>query len=384
MHEIVESVTDGLSTWNATDSTVIMTANNSATADVIRQSRQYCIYQPGKSLLIFCTGVLNNGSNALGVTSRIGYFDESNGAYFSHVGDGSSGTTYVNLRTATGASVTSPVAQSSWNIDVMDGTGTSGVTLDITKAQIFTIDFEWLGVGRVRMGIVYGGSVYYVHQFINANTYDTTYMTRGSLPIRYQITNTATNGTGSMKMICATVISEGGFEPIGYPFSAGQEDGGQLSISNSGGPYPLVGIRLKNDTTYNLRVLCRLLNVQIISLDNTNMTYAIYHYLTPSSDPTTGGSWVDVGSHSSMQQNLYSGGGTMNTAGAHIMFRGYFSNNTDFDAQTLDRTITITSGITASPVGNTLVDYVILGVQQVGGSNSQDVAGSLQWTEFTT
>src|SRR5271157_494548 len=112
----------------------------------INQTKQYMHYEPGKSQQILMTGVL--GAKTSNVRSRIGYFDANDGMYFEQ--DGTAGMS-VNLRSSvTGSPVNTTVAQANWNFDKMDGTGPSGANLDFTKTQIYTIDFQWLGVGRVR------------------------------------------------------------------------------------------------------------------------------------------------------------------------------------------------------------------------------------------
>jgi hypothetical protein len=130
--------------------------------------------------------------------------------------------------------VTTFVSQSNWNIDKFDGTGPSGKTLNNRFAQIYFIDMEWLGVGRVRYGIFQGGIPYYVHQFGHINELTTTYMGNPNLPIRYEIVNQAGSSvTGSMKHICTSIISEGGLESLGVirsidlgatPFTVGGND----------------------------------------------------------------------------------------------------------------------------------------------------------------
>jgi hypothetical protein len=96
----------------------------------------------------------------------------------------------------------------------MDGTGPSGITLDPTKTQIFWCDIEWLGVGSVRTGFVINGVFYICHVFNHANQETAVYMTTASLNCRYEIENTGTtSGTPTMKQICSTVISEGGYTP---------------------------------------------------------------------------------------------------------------------------------------------------------------------------
>ena len=374
-HQIASKTANGgTETWQENESCVDMAVTTTASSQVIRQSRPYITYQPGKSLCIMCTGVLNANSNGVDCDTKIGLFDDRNGVYFTYANGLS-----VVLRSYVGGSVVNTsVAQASWNIDVMDGdddsSNPSGINLDASKTQIFMFDLEWLGIGRVRVGIVQGGSIYYVHEFLNANVQTTAYMTRATLPIRYQIDNTATtNGAGTLKMICMTAISEGGFEAHGYPSSSGLVDNDEITVGTT--ILPIVSIRLKSGDYTHKRVLCKLLCSQIMCISSANMVYFIYHYLSPAASPLTGGSWADVGSHSSMEVNKTAT--AINTTDAHVMYQGYFSNNTDFDAKTLERTVSITSDVDAN------TDYIVLAAQKIG-TGTDDVLGALVWTEFTT
>ena len=84
------------------------------------------------------------------------------------------------------SSASHPGAQAHFNLDTMDGTGPSGVPLDLTKSQIFVIDYEWLGVGRVRFGFVFAGAIVYCHDAVFANTVGSVYMSTPNNPLRYQ------------------------------------------------------------------------------------------------------------------------------------------------------------------------------------------------------
>jgi|688.fasta_scaffold305982_2 hypothetical protein len=360
--------------WKPNESAVNMIVSSNGD-DVIRQSRTYITYQPGKSLLILCTGVLNANSNISSITSRIGYFDNQNGIFFKCLGNS---TLSIVLRSYTSGSVVdSEISQSNWNIDKMNGTGISGITLNVSYAQIFIIDLEWLGVGRVRVGIIVDGKIYYAHQFLNANSIGTTYMTRGSLPIRYQISSTS--GAGMLKMICATAISEGGFENIGNPFSVGLlNEIANITNSNTT-PQVVTAIKLRTDSPYN-RVVCKLLGAILMSPTNANMAYSIYNYIT--TPPTFGGTpiWNNVNTNYSVMQYLTSISNstvlTNETDGIKI-FSGFFSNNTDFDASTLEKTVEITSNVDGS-----LSNVIVLTAYSLSGNES--IIGSIRWTEFAT
>jgi hypothetical protein len=177
-------------------------ANNDV---VIRQTYRYMRYRPGKSQMILMTGVM--GAKKAGVIQRIGYFDNDNGLFFEQ----DQNNLKVVTRTKTsGAVVDHAVTQDTWNLDKLDGTGPSTISIDMAKANIFFMDFEWLGVGRVRFGFVINGIPVYCHEVLNANNTEHVYMTTANLPCRYEIRNVAATTQTDMLQICTTVMSEGG------------------------------------------------------------------------------------------------------------------------------------------------------------------------------
>lgn len=205
-----ESLTGGgTATYVAAESSVDMVVATASGDKVVRQTFRVFPYQPGKSLEVFATFVMNAAKENL--RQRVGYFNSDNGVFFQV----NNTTKSFVLRTATSGSPSDArtVDQANWNGDRLDGTGASGLTLDPTKAQILYMDFEWLGVGSVRCGFVIDGQVIICHTFNNANDLDKVYMTTAILPIRYEIENTGVTASSStLTQICSTVISEGGYE----------------------------------------------------------------------------------------------------------------------------------------------------------------------------
>lgn len=213
----------------------------------VRQTYQWFNYQPGKSQLILMTGVL--GAGAAGITRRMGYFNAANGLYFELTG---TTLNVVRRSSVTGSPVNTPTAQADWNIDPLDGTGPSGVTIDTSKTQIFAIDFEWLGVGSVRFGFVIDGLFVPVHQLRHANSLTTVYMSTPNLPLRYEISNDGTGAAASLVHICSAVSSEGGAEGNGILGSV-TTAGVHLDADVADTLYALVGIRLKS-THFGARI----------------------------------------------------------------------------------------------------------------------------------
>jgi hypothetical protein len=213
---------------------------------VARESKYVFNYQPGKSLLTMCTFVMNQAKS--GLVQRVGYFGTENG-YYIQLGSNTSPTTlfsnvYIVERSNVLGTVSETlVAQQNWNGDKLDGTGASGLSLDIIKSQIFYTDIEWLGVGSVRTGVVIDGKFINCHTFNHANILPYTYTTTACLPLRYEIFNkAATSGTSNLIQICSTVLSEGGYEPKEQLFcQLGPVVGKTVTTTTA---VPLISIRL--------------------------------------------------------------------------------------------------------------------------------------------
>jgi len=99
------------------------------------------------------------------------------------------------------------VPQSQWNIDKADGTGYSGFTLDLSKMQMFYIDYSWYGAGAIRFGFKNNrGEVMYVHRMVNNNVNTEAYMRSGNLPARYEV-NTIAPYTYLTQTLANTALS---------------------------------------------------------------------------------------------------------------------------------------------------------------------------------
>ena len=205
-----ELVTSGTATFVANESSVDLAVTTSSGSKAVRQTFRVFPYQPGKGLLVLATFVMN--ARKAGLRQRVGYFSTDNGVFL-QVADEGQPQFVLRTNTSGTPSDTRTVSQSDWNGDKLDGTGASGLTLNLTKAQILWMDFEWLGVGSVRCGFIIDGQYIVCHTFNNANDIDKVYMTTAILPVRYEIENTAgTASASTLKQICATVISEGGYD----------------------------------------------------------------------------------------------------------------------------------------------------------------------------
>ena len=299
-------------TFNTNQGLVDLTVNNLINAEVVRETTKIFSYQPGKSLLVLNTFAMEPAKS--GLRQRVGYYGDNNGMYFEVDG------TTLNLvkRTSVSGSLSEVrIAQSSWNGDKLDGTGPSGFTLDASKAQIFWMDIEWLGVGSVRLGFIINGQYIVCHTFHHANVITSTYIATASLPLRYEIKNTAaTSGSSTLKQICSTVISEGGYELRGLQQAVTIPVNAPRNCPVANTYYPVISLKLKSGFLDAIVILTAL---SMLGTGNN----AIFNWQVVASGTTTGGDWVDAGASSSVQYNLT---GT-SFSGGRILASGYLTSN---------------------------------------------------------
>jgi len=354
----------GTVTYTANKSTVNLNVTEAAGSKTIRQSKRVMSYQPGKSLLIFNTFVMNAQTENL--KQKVGLFDSNNGIFFQDTG---TGYQIVRRTYTSGASVDTEVNQSAWNGDKLDGTGASGFDLDVSTSNILFIDIEWLGVGSVRVGFVINGQLITAHTFNNANSLTTVYMQTANLPIRYEIERTGTlaAATYTLQQICSSCISEGGYSPEGLEQMIGTSQinaGVNLSTINT--YYNIATIRIKSGRPYAVIVPA---GIDVLNISNNDFEWGLFFNATPSSafsytsfsdnveyDLTT----VDLTSTGTRIAGGYMGGKTAPFAlgGDFIAF----SNQ-------LGQTISGTS------------DTLTLGVRT--GSANGDVSGLIKWYDLT-
>lgn len=292
------TATGGTVNYVANASTVNLEVTASSGSEVVRQTYRSFSYQPGKSLLVLNTFVMPTANANQRI--RIGYFNTENGVFLERDGT----AIYIVRRTyVSGMAVDNKVAQADWNGDKLNGTGDSGFTLDLTKAQIFWQDFEWLGVGSVRAGFVIDGQVIICHTFQNANNLTSVYMTTAILPVRYEITNTgATTSSATLKQICSTVISEGGYEKKVVPTVV------RMTTANTsiGSAFvPLMSIRLASGRTGAVIVPD---GYSVLPTASSSVTFEVVAVKNPT---LTGASWGATDSNNverDLSATSYTGG----------------------------------------------------------------------------
>lgn len=276
-------------------SAAILQVGVGTTAYAIHQTRQYHPYAPGKSQLIF-SSINFKGSKANNI-KRSGYFDDNNGIFVEV--DKFENVNFVIRSDVSGVVTERRVSQEDWNIDTLDGTSPTGHVLDITKTQLFIIDFEWLGVGIVRCGFSINGRNIICHEFYNANELETVYMRMPNLPVRCEIRNDGVVGSAtSFSQICASVMSEGGYEEAGIEWSHTTP----LRAVSLGSSLPAIAIRLKNNFKGERnRAIVKLTSVNVFAV-GANIKYEVVK-IPSSVGINTSGTWVSENENSAVEYN---------------------------------------------------------------------------------
>jgi hypothetical protein len=362
-HFNVVTAGGGASTYTQQRASSILSVTAAAGDSAIRQTKRYFNYQPGKGARSDITFVLGAGDAT--ARKQVGLFDEDNGLFLRQLG---SGLWIVRRSDVSGAPVDDAVEQADWNIDPLDGTGPSGVTLDVTKAQLMRVDYEWLGTGPARVGFaIPGKGIVYAHRFGNANTLTSVYMRMPNLPVRYEIERLGAGAApASLEAICCTIVSEGGQNQLGAVYGA---DRGitAVNIANTA-LRSVIAIRLKAGF---LRRTVKPLTFEIASLlTNDNTLYRLLY--NPTRGAGTAPTWVSAHALSSVEYDVSS---TEILTDGIPLVPGYVQGRTLKAIEDLPTQLAL-----GSDFAGVVPDELVLAAQAQTGSNN--LLAAIQWVEL--
>jgi hypothetical protein len=187
------------------------------------------------------------------------------------------------------------------------------------------------------------------------------------------MTNTAATASAStLKQVCSTVISEGGYELRGAQLSAGTTITAPQTLTTAGTFYPVVSIRLKSTRLDGIVIMTA---VSILGITNN----ANYKWEVVASGTTTGGTWVSAGTNSAVEYNIT--GTAFSSTGGRILATGFFqgsnqgSSSVDILKEALFANQLEREPFTATPYEITLAC--------TGDGASHQVLGSVDWEEVS-
>jgi len=367
---------DATVAFTVNESAVTLSTDTGATDSAIYQSKEYMPYQADCTLFVTIGAILRSTAVQANNTARLGYYDDVNnkdgaadiggcGAFFELDADG---TIHTVLRQfSTGSQVDNSIVQSSWNIDKLDGTGSSGITLDVTKAQIYCFEFQ-MNAGRVRCGVNINGIVYWAHQFMIANYLSIPTLFNYSLPVRGEMFNSGVAVADYMKIYSCSVDLDGSITTIpATPFNYVMHSNltCPVTLTQSGNHRPLLSIRLKP-------ALCRAsIWPKRIEIDNETGVICLWRLILNPTGLTP--TWTDVANNSFAQ---YSTNDQTVTVGANstILASGMVSTYLSQDVSDLFSTFGVHANISgATP------DILTLSVEYIRGAAK--ARGMIHWQE---
>lgn len=356
----------GSTAYATNEAAVNLTVTSGGAGSVARQTYRVFPYQPGKGLLVLATFTMDSSTSA-NLSQRVGYYNTQNGVFFQKVGSVASFVLRSNSTPTPGTpSDAREVTQANWNGDKLDGTGNSGYTLDTSKAQILWMDFEWLGVGSVRCGFIINGEYIVCHTFNNANEITGVYMSTAILPVRYEIVST-TGVAATLKQICSSVVSEGGYEQ----YSFGNVARRTTALGTIGSTFlPLVSIRIKST-----RLGAVILPQRVQVLPTTSQNYEVALVKNPT---LTGASWVNTTSNNvemDVSATSVTGGTIVQTD--YVTSSGSGGTNPLADPSGYNWDLQLGSSIAG------VSDIYTIQIRTVSGATTGDAVGSLTFWDLT-
>jgi len=286
---------------------VEVTGASGSTADLVTNT--YYKYQSGYTQLLSIS-IINSDTGQANQVRQWGYFDDGDGLFFQVSG---TAVSIVERTSTSGSPVDTTYAKASWNVDPLDGTGPSGVTLDVSKGNIYEIEFQWFGVGKARYFI--DGIL--VHEVAHANALTVPYMRTGNLPVRFRVTNTGASSAGSLTLICARVASQGQIhDPFEWVYSVASPTDKLVGVTE----VPVLAIRPKatfNSIVNRSWVLPRNM---AINTDGYKISFKLIYGAA-----LTGASWTSVSSASATEYDV----SASSYSGGDLIYQGYLPDGVD-------------------------------------------------------
>ena len=302
----VDEVTAGTATSVFSQEYARVRMSTSSNNDlVIRQTKTHPIYQPGKSQLF--EGSFSNFQLETNIIKRVGCFTSTTASTYNSVFDGffleSDGTSNtISFQIWRSGTTIFSASTTTWETNEFDP-----INLNWSNTQLMTVDYQWLGVGRLRFGLALSGQTFYFTEHNCSNNESLVYMSSPNQPIRYEIRQVGT-GSGYLDMICSQVSTEGAlnglYSTVSIPYTA------TTTMATAGVKYPYIGYRLKESY---IGVTSQYDAISILNTSNDNYLLTMEFNPTLSATPT----WTDI-PNSPFQYSLGNGTPTITTQG-HIM-----------------------------------------------------------------
>ncbi len=347
--------------------TASVTMNVGRNDFIIRKTRRNMVYYPGKSQQVLISGIMSIQNN---ITKRIGaYTSEFTSPYNPRNG--------IYLETSGGQifacivnnGIVNAIQQSNWNRDKLDGTGTSGITLDLTKTQSFYITYSWIS-GQVDFGFYFGNNLIIAHSYVHTNQGTFAFMATPNVPITTEIRGANISGTsGSLVHLSSSVSTEGGDESLLDPFSAGRfitnNADGELNNPRNDQINVLMSLKIKNNIEGGVAFI-----KSFSTVTDGSDKIGIFIYLNPTFNNSV--PFTSTSPDSIVEFNNTTDRNTWITSSERVLYRTYSGESNSISSNLLDTPIPLSMSI------NGVGDIISIGITT---DTTNDIYGSFNWVE---
>ena len=319
---LIDEIINGsaTSTWTPDNSDIEMNVTQNGDY-VIRQTKARGVYSPGKGGLFEATFM--NFHNQNNTIKRVGYFSSSTTAPYNGTFDGfflecNGVTDTISFQVWRSGTQIQNVDISQWRTDVFDP-----LLIDWQLDQLFWCDFQWLGVGRMRFGLVLPGKGFVQFgEVCSANLIEDPYMTNPNQPIRYEIRQAGT-GSGIFHQLCSHYAIEGAQNALLKAVSVQNQT--ERTLLTPGVKYPILGYRCANSW--------RGANIMLDSLFALNQVTGTDYLITVEMNPGITGGTPTYTQVANTPIEFSQGNGTLTVSTAGNIIKSYIGKG---DAATTD------------------------------------------------
>lgn len=267
--------TTGSGTITYDSGLAIMESTGAGTATITSGIRAYA--EPGQGVSCVFAAAFFNSIDITGVIEIAGVGNDTDGFFFGSV-DGLFGILHRNN------SVDTFITQNQWNVDKMDGTGTSGIVLDTTLGNIYKIQYLRLEFGNINFYIESAetGQFVLVHQIEYTNNNTAPSLSNPGIQLMAQVSSTG--GEIYMELSSMGLYTEGIFNPhLGIR--------NNISDSNTIDTTIVTTLSIRNDSVFfsitnQLMVFPDQMSILNASDSNTDALFSLYLNPTVDTAPT--------------------------------------------------------------------------------------------------
>lgn len=260
------TATGGTVTYSANYGGFTLATTTTSGSKAFRISARYISQPIGRSMLINMCGKF--AASKANLVSRIGWFDDEDGVFFEMAVDG---LYAVRRSKVSGSVVDTRVHQSNWNQDKLNGTGNSGISLDLSNLQTIQIHTNQAGTGDISLGFMLDHAIV-AHTFYGANTISLPIMRQVSLPLQFELLNTdATTSNSEMLAFSVSAFLDGPSPTHSLDSKSYYVDSGTSGLSISTSQWtPMISVKLnatKNSIKYRGNIVVDEFKMVVNSVD---------------------------------------------------------------------------------------------------------------------